>query len=216
LFKGKEKMENKFCSEEYKVDPSKILGTDNYLAPEVIKEEVITKEVDYWALGVLIYELFVNKLPFHASTLEAIHENILNLNINWSAFDDVKNDHAMDLIKKLLVINPADRWGSRNIIQIKEHSFFDNFDWKNVRNIRDATVMKHVKTRIADFNAKKPKACENINLTEYNSNDDLDFCQSVVKNLDQKNKDIVKSDLKQNKFIFASDEKLIDIMRDII
>jgi serine/threonine protein kinase len=215
-------LERKFSSEEYSVDPHKILGTENYLAPEVIKEEHITKEVDYWALGVLIYELFTGKMPFGADSTSKIFNNILNVNIDWLVFDSLKlkDDSAKDLIKKLLVFNPHLRWGSRNVNQIKEHYFFDGFDWKNVKNIRDSTVMKHVKSRLEEFNKSRPKVTENSNQNDTVSNDDDEsmdyFCKSVVRNLDKKNKDIVKSDIKQKKLDFGSDEKLIDIMRDII
>jgi serine/threonine protein kinase len=214
-------MEHGFNSEEYSVDPNKILGTENYLAPEVIKEESITKEVDYWALGVLIYELFTGKLPFGADSTSKIFDNILNVNIDWSVFDSLKlkDDYAKDLINKLLVVNPNFRWGSRQVSQIKDHPFFNGFDWKGVKAIRDTTVMKHVKTRVEEFNNARPKVTESITLSDNTGNDDGDyyhFCKSVVRNLDKKNKDIVKTNLRLKKLDFEDDEKLIDIMRDII
>jgi serine/threonine protein kinase len=214
--------DNRFSNEEFSIDPSKILGTENYMAPEIINEDVITKEVDYWALGVLIYELFTGKLPFGADSTSKTFENILNVNINWSFFESLNltDNNAQDLIMKLLIVNPQQRWGSKNVDQIKQHPFFSNFDWKNVKLIRDPLVIKHVKTRIDDFNKSKPKVVINESNIISNSNtDDVEdniFCKSVVKNLDRKNRDILKSDLRQNKFDFGSHEKLIDIMSDII
>jgi serine/threonine protein kinase len=225
LFKHKndcKDIERKFSAEEYTIDRNKILGTENYLAPEVIKEDPISKEVDYWALGVLMYELFTGKLPFCANSTSEIFENILSVNIDWSLFDSLRlnDNYAQDLINKLLVTNPDYRWGSRNVDEIKEHPFFLGLDWKNIRNIRDSTVMKHVKNKIDEFNKSKPKVSSESNNTSDNGIEDIDdnneFGRSLIKNLDKKNKDILKADLRQKKVDFGESDQLTDIMRDII
>ena len=97
-------------------------GTPGYMAPEVISDKEITSETDFWSLGVLIYDLFTAKTPFFADNVGKIFENILNLNIDWSHFNNIEtpDEDAKDLIKKFLVLNPKERWGDKNFEQINE------------------------------------------------------------------------------------------------
>ena len=118
----------------------KILGTDNYIAPEVLEMKEITKSVDYWALGVMIYEMLCDKLPFIAENTELIHNNIKNMNIDWKYLEDtIKNKElfneldldAIDLTKKLLIKNHEHRIGYENIIELKSHPFLKDWNWNN-------------------------------------------------------------------------------------
>lgn len=143
------------------VDTGKILGTQNYMAPEVIKCEKITYSTDYWSVGVILYELFTNKTPFYYGNLEEVFDNILNLRINWEAFEaeveDLKQrEIAKDLIKKFLISDPLLRWGDRNIEQVKSHKFFENFDWKNVKSMKNLLVLKHVSEKMKQLRQAKP------------------------------------------------------------
>lgn len=122
------------------------MGTENYLAPEVIKGEEITNAADYWALGVLIYELHTNKLPYMASRKTEIFEKILNNIIDWKPFDDLLQntpkgvfsetylENARDLISKFLVKEKDNRWNNKNITDMRNHPYFKNFEWKTFRS----------------------------------------------------------------------------------
>jgi hypothetical protein len=83
-----------------------IPGTPNYTAPETIKGEPSTSAVDYWALGVILFELYTNQQPFRDETRSKIYENILNLKVNWDILRKaVKDDYASyDFIKNLIVM----------------------------------------------------------------------------------------------------------------
>ena len=127
-------------------------GTPDYLAPEVLLCEPYGPEVDWWALGVVVFELLVGVPPFHASTPVEIFENILSGNIAWPAekgaageggederdppdTSDEEEDEglsaaAKDLIKGLLHPDASQRLGSRpGAADLKAHPFFAGIDW---------------------------------------------------------------------------------------
>jgi len=202
------------------------VGTLNYMAPELFTDKYPqTSGVDYWAIGVLIFDLYSYSLPFEAKTQEETRENIIGLKINWSKLinDDVKKiygniDSAVDLINKFLKEDPKDRWGDKNLEEIKKHKFFENFDWDDVQGIKNETIRDYVKERVKENNnkikqinlknkAKKEKGkgdkadnddnkiengCPTIiemNLTE---NEEKNFFTERWDNLNKKNNEIVK------------------------
>ena len=78
----------------------KVLGTANYIAPEMITEEgEITDSVDYWALGVILYELYTEDLPFYSNSVNETLDNIVNCRINWELLQNAEfiSEEAFDL-----------------------------------------------------------------------------------------------------------------------
>jgi len=76
---------NREGSQDKKV---RIIGTPDYMAPEILnpekyQETPCEKALDWWSLGVILYEFFVGIPPFNAETREEIFENIRNLAIDW-------------------------------------------------------------------------------------------------------------------------------------
>ena len=125
-------------------------GTPDYLAPEVLLCEPYGPEVDWWALGVVVFELLVGVPPFHASTPVEIFENILSGNIAWPAEkgagrrrrrrersagysdeeeDEGLSDAAKDLIKGLLHPDAAASGSRPGAADLKAHPFFAGIDW---------------------------------------------------------------------------------------
>lgn len=160
--------ERENAKEDKWVDSGKILGTQNYMAPEVIKCEKITYKTDYWSVGVILYELFTNKTPFYNGNLEEVFDNILGLKIDWDTFnkevEDAKTrEIARDLISKFLVLDPAKRWGDTNLHEVKAHKFFEKFDWANVKTMKNLLVLKHVAEKIKQSKQIKITAAKPLN-----------------------------------------------------
>jgi len=90
-----------------------------------------------------------------------MRKNIIGIKIDWDKLinDEIKKiygniDPAVDLIKKFLKENPADRWGDKNLEEIKKHKFFDGFNWDDIQNIKNETIKEYVKQRVKENNNK--------------------------------------------------------------
>jgi serum/glucocorticoid-regulated kinase 2 len=84
-------------------------GSTDYMAPEAVRGKGYGKEVDWWALGVVLYEMLTGKSLFHASSKSDIHNNILYGPI---PFSDTMSKEAMSLIINLLKRDPTRRLGT--------------------------------------------------------------------------------------------------------
>ncbi|KAJ3442547.1 non-specific serine/threonine protein kinase [Anaeramoeba flamelloides] len=104
-------------------------GTPEYLAPEIILDNGYNKSVDWWSLGILMYEMIVGEPLFFTEELDDLYMMILRSQIKVPY--SVK-DEARDLILKLLDRNPTTRLGSNGSSDIKKHPFFSGLDWEKV------------------------------------------------------------------------------------
>ena len=102
------------------------MGTPDYLAPEMLLGTGHGPEVDWWALGVMVYEFLAGVPPFNAETPEDIFDRILRRDIVWP--DDM-DPAARDLIDRLLTVDPAARLGHRGAAEVKAHPFFAGINW---------------------------------------------------------------------------------------
>ncbi|RHY45320.1 hypothetical protein DYB34_007227 [Aphanomyces astaci] len=96
-------------------------GTPDYLSPEILLGHEHGTPVDYWALGVILYEMLVGFPPFNDETVEAIFANILDRRIDWPNEDQRLSPHVEDLINRLLDPNPDTRLGWTDLTM---HPFF--------------------------------------------------------------------------------------------
>ncbi|TMW64902.1 hypothetical protein Poli38472_009069 [Pythium oligandrum] len=106
-------------------------GTPDYLSPEIILGKQHGPPVDYWALGVILYEMLVGFPPFNDETVEAIFNNILERQILWPDGEKCLSHEAMDLINLLLEPDPVKRIGWDGL---QKHPFFNGIDWDTLLN----------------------------------------------------------------------------------
>lgn len=111
---------------------SSMLGTVEYMAPEVIKGEKYGKAVDWWSLGALAYDLMTGSPPFRGNNNHKIQQNILKQKLIMPYF---LGPDAKDLLNRLLRKDPAKRLGShmpKDLALIQGHRFFRKIDWKKL------------------------------------------------------------------------------------
>ena len=94
-------------------------GTNSYKAPELIKNEYYSFEIDVWSLGITLYRLLVGFTPFQGKTKEEITEKIKIGNYSFPADCNI-SDSAKDLIQKILIVDPSRRI---TIEEVYSHDF---------------------------------------------------------------------------------------------
>mmetsp|Transcript_2012 Transcript_2012/g.5431 ORF Transcript_2012/g.5431 Transcript_2012/m.5431 type:complete len:791 (-) Transcript_2012:683-3055(-) len=107
-----------------------LCGTPEYLAPELILEKGHGKAVDYWALGILLFEMLNGHSPFEAEDHLATYQKILDGTVTYPS--DMDAD-AIDLVSKLLQKDISRRYGNMvaGAKDIKDHKFYAHVDWSS-------------------------------------------------------------------------------------
>ncbi|CAJ1053639.1 serine/threonine-protein kinase N1-like isoform X3 [Xyrichtys novacula] len=108
---------------------STFCGTPEFLAPEVLTDTSYTRAVDWWGLGVLIYEMLVGESPFPGDDEEEVFDSIVNDEVRYPRF---LSTEAIGIMRRLLRRNPERRLGSgeKDAEEVKKQPFFRNMDWE--------------------------------------------------------------------------------------
>ncbi|XP_033844088.1 protein kinase C eta type-like [Periophthalmus magnuspinnatus] len=110
-------------------------GTPDYIAPEILQEMLYGPSVDWWALGVLLYEMLSGHAPFEAENEDDLFESILNEEIVYASW---LSKEAVSILKALLTKNPARRLGcvasEGGESAVTGHLFFSTIDWDKLNH----------------------------------------------------------------------------------
>jgi serine/threonine protein kinase/CRP-like cAMP-binding protein len=110
-----------------------LCGTPDYLAPELIRNEGHDIAVDYWALGILIYEMTAGVVPFYGDDPMQTYQKILAGNPKFPSFF---SNNLVDIVTRLLNPHQSKRLGNdrSGIAAVIKHKWFSSFDWASMEN----------------------------------------------------------------------------------
>ncbi|XP_053970761.1 serine/threonine-protein kinase N isoform X3 [Hylaeus volcanicus] len=137
-------------------------GTPEFLAPEVLTETSYTRAVDWWGLGVLIFEMLVGESPFPGDDEEEVFDSIVNDEVRYPRFLSLE---AVAIMRRLLRKNPDRRLGSseRDAEDVKKQAFFRHIAWDDLllRRVKPPFVpvirsVEDVSNFDEEFTSEKP------------------------------------------------------------
>ncbi|XP_026476545.1 serine/threonine-protein kinase N-like [Ctenocephalides felis] len=138
-------------------------GTPEFLAPEVLTETSYTRAVDWWGLGVLIFEMLVGESPFPGDDEEEVFDSIVNDEVRYPRFLSLE---AIAIMRRLLRKNPERRLGSseRDAEDVKKQAFFRLIVWDDLllRKVKPPfiptiTSLEDVSNFDEEFTSERPQ-----------------------------------------------------------
>ncbi|OHT11747.1 Serine/threonine-protein kinase psk1 [Tritrichomonas foetus] len=142
---------------EKSIETNAFVGTTEYLAPEIVLRKNYGIEIDFWALGIMLFEMLTESTPYYCED----RKTMLNAIVTYAPFlKMVDDENARDLIARLLIKDPAQRY---TFEKLKNHKFFADLDWEKVENklytpkfvphCKDMKGLENVDSRITNLPA---------------------------------------------------------------
>lgn len=126
------------CTADFRTNS--FVGTEEYIAPEVIAAQGHTAAVDWWTLGILIYEMIFATTPFKGKERNDTFNNIRLLPVHFRDAPKVSNA-CKDIVIRLLDKEERTRLGSRSgASEVKYHKWFSKMNWGLLRNTRPPII----------------------------------------------------------------------------
>ena len=126
------------AKKQVKQNSNETSGTPGYMAPEVMNCQNHTIVVDYYAMGIICYELMMGVRPYVGENRNEIKEKILarQIMIKNHEIPNGWSKEAADFINNLIQRKPNMRLGYKGINQIKTHKWFNRFSWEDLYNMK--------------------------------------------------------------------------------
>ncbi|KAK3826983.1 MAG: hypothetical protein JOS17DRAFT_750148 [Linnemannia elongata] len=146
-----------------------ICGTPEFMAPEILEEQPYDRAVDWWAYGVLMYEMLLGRAPFSGEEEDDIYDSILE---DEPLYPQGFGRHEQALLQSLLVKVPTNRLGSgpTDAEEIKAHAYFRNVNFDDIyhKRIRPPFLPKvKSKTDVSNFDTEFTSEAPGETPTDY-------------------------------------------------
>jgi len=150
-----------------------LCGTPDYLAPEIVTGQGHGRAVDWWTLGVLLYEMVASIPPFYDETPINTYKKIIKGRVKW--FRHFSPEVRM-LIQAFIRVRPIKRIGMQRggAQQIRRHQFFHGFDWKKLVNGEIKAPIKNEVKDIRDMSNFTKVKVSHDEATPVSKEDDFD------------------------------------------
>ena len=121
-------------------------GTIGYLAPEVLCNVNHNFSIDYYAVGIITFELIFGHRPYIGKNKHEVKQLILTkqAKVDYDDLPEGFSNNIADFINKLIQRKPKNRLGKNNIDEVLNHTWFGDFDWDNCakKNLRAPYIPK--------------------------------------------------------------------------
>ena len=175
------------------------VGTAYYVAPEVLNKKGYGKEIDWWSVGVIFFEMLVGYAPFCAQDTQEVCFKILNYDKYLQVPSEIiLSDEALDLIKKM-INDPGKRLGKNGSDEIKAHPFFKGIDWENIRDTMKPPFIPEIQN---DYDTKYFETFEEIEpfyppVKKINRRKDIEYLGFTYNEENEANKEKVYKNVEQ-------------------
>ncbi|KAM3727874.1 3-phosphoinositide-dependent protein kinase [Dirofilaria immitis] len=171
---------------------SSFVGTPQFVSPEVLKGEPVQQACDYWALGVIIYQLLTGKHAFYDVAEYLIYRRILSA--AYKIPDDFP-EIAANIVRKLLIVKVTDRLGSvesGGAETVKKEPFFDGIKWDSITETEFRERIQNDLATIERLNKHARQIEQQNSILEMNSSKLLHKIEELTKKLSEKEDEIGK------------------------